>query len=194
MYFSVRLPDLGINVSFFEGGKEGELMDMLLPNVPYLLLGEMGTKCMKALECHSAPNLVPHMLVSSPHIHPSPLQSLTSTACGQGVCWPEKVSDLKSDVSKIVTVKLQVLVPGRVTSSWERLKAGEWNEMVGWHLWLNEREFEQAPGDGEGQGSLACCCPWGQKSQTWMSDWTTIETESRRESTRCWGEVGIGSH
>ena len=60
-------------------------------------------------------------------------------------------------------MKLQVLVPGRVISSWKRLKAGEWNEMVGWHLQLNEHKFEQGPGDGEGQGSLACCCPWGHK-------------------------------
>ena len=37
------------------------------------------------------------------------------------------------------------------------------DEMVGWHHWLNRHEFEQAPGDGEGQGSLACCSPWGQK-------------------------------
>ena len=34
-------------------------------------------------------------------------------------------------------------------------------QMVGWHHWLNGQEFEQAPGDGEGQGSLACCSPWG---------------------------------
>ena len=32
--------------------------------------------------------------------------------------------------------------------------------MVGWHHQLNGHEFEQAPGDGEGQGSLACCSPW----------------------------------
>ena len=37
------------------------------------------------------------------------------------------------------------------------------DEMVGWHHRLNGREFEQAPGDGEGQGSLACCSPWGHK-------------------------------
>ena len=36
-------------------------------------------------------------------------------------------------------------------------------EMVGWHLRLNRHEFEQIPGDGEGQGSLACCSPWGPK-------------------------------
>ena len=38
------------------------------------------------------------------------------------------------------------------------------DEMVGWHHWLNGQEFEQTPGDGEGQGSLVCCSPWGGKS------------------------------
>ena len=32
-------------------------------------------------------------------------------------------------------------------------------EIVGWHHWLNGQEFEQAPGDGEGQGSLVCRSP-----------------------------------
>ena len=32
--------------------------------------------------------------------------------------------------------------------------------MVGWHHQLNGHEFEQTPGDGEGQGSLECCSPW----------------------------------
>ena len=35
--------------------------------------------------------------------------------------------------------------------------------MVGWHHQLNEHEFEQAPGDGEGWGSVVCCSPWGRK-------------------------------
>ena len=35
--------------------------------------------------------------------------------------------------------------------------------MVGWHQQFNGREFEQAPGDGEGQEGLVCCGPWGQK-------------------------------
>ena len=35
------------------------------------------------------------------------------------------------------------------------------DEIVGWHHRLNGHEFEQAPGVGEGQGSLACCSPWG---------------------------------
>ena len=37
------------------------------------------------------------------------------------------------------------------------------DEMVGWYHRLNGQEFEQAPGDGEGQGSLVCCSPWGRK-------------------------------
>ena len=36
-------------------------------------------------------------------------------------------------------------------------------EMIRWHHQLNRHEFEQTPGDGEGQGRLACCSPWGHK-------------------------------
>ena len=35
--------------------------------------------------------------------------------------------------------------------------------MVGWHHGLDGHEFEQGLGDGEGQGSLVCCSPWGRK-------------------------------
>ena len=37
------------------------------------------------------------------------------------------------------------------------------DEMDGWHHWLNGHEFEQTLGAGDGQGSLACCSPWGHK-------------------------------
>ena len=37
------------------------------------------------------------------------------------------------------------------------------DEMAGWHHRLNGHEFEQALGDGKGQGSLVCCCPWGRE-------------------------------
>ena len=37
------------------------------------------------------------------------------------------------------------------------------DEMAGWHHPLDGREFEQVPGVGDGQGSLACCSPWGCK-------------------------------
>ena len=37
------------------------------------------------------------------------------------------------------------------------------DETVRWHHRFNGHEFEQTPGDGEGQGNLACCSPWGRK-------------------------------
>ena len=37
------------------------------------------------------------------------------------------------------------------------------DETVGWHHRPNGHELEETPGDGEGQGSLACCSPWGGK-------------------------------
>ena len=42
--------------------------------------------------------------------------------------------------------------------------------MIGWHHWLNGHEFEQAPGIGDGQGSLACCSVWGRKESD-MTEW-----------------------
>ena len=47
---------------------------------------------------------------------------------------------------------------------WRREEKGTTEDKTaGWHHWLDGYELEQAPGDGEGQESLACCCPWGQK-------------------------------
>ena len=37
------------------------------------------------------------------------------------------------------------------------------DEMIGWRHHLNGHEFEQAQGNGEGQGSLKCCSPWSLK-------------------------------
>ena len=56
------------------------------------------------------------------------------------------------------------------------------NEIAGWHHQLSGHEFEQTPGDGEEQGSLACCSPWRHKSQTWLSSWTARLQEA-------WGYV-----
>ena len=47
------------------------------------------------------------------------------------------------------------------------------DEMVGWHHRLNGHEFEQTPGDSEGQGSLVCYSPWGHKELD-MTDWTEL--------------------
>ena len=42
-------------------------------------------------------------------------------------------------------------------------RKGQEDETVGWHHRLNRHGFEQTPGVGEGQGSLACCSPSGGK-------------------------------
>ena len=44
-----------------------------------------------------------------------------------------------------------------------RRRRGSQDEMSGQHQRCNEHELGQTPGDGEGHGSLACCCPWGLK-------------------------------
>ena len=65
---------------------------------------------------------------------------------------------------------------------WEWLRAeGEGatdEETVGWHHRFNGYEFEQTPGDSEGQESLACCNPGVTKSWIQLNDWTTISTLS----------------
>ena len=54
----------------------------------------------------------------------------------------------------------------------QEVKGTTEDEMVGWHDQLNGHEFEQAPRVGDGQGSLACCNPWGHKESG--HDWTEL--------------------
>ena len=63
---------------------------------------------------------------------------------------------------------------------WEKKGITE-DEMVGWHHQLYGHEFELAPGVGDGQGSLACCSPWGHKE---LSDQTELN----------WTEMVQSSH
>ena len=58
------------------------------------------------------------------------------------------------------------------------------DEMVGWHHWLNEHDFEQTLGDGEGQGSLVCCCPWGCKE---------LDTTERLNNNKSRGQRAHGT-
>ena len=65
----------------------------------------------------------------------------------------------------------KTLMLGKIES---RRRMGQQDEMVGWHHWLNGRKFKQTLGVGYGQGSLACCSPWGCKDSdtTERMNWT----------------------
>ena len=56
------------------------------------------------------------------------------------------------------------------------------DEMIGWHHRLNGHEFEQPLGVGDGQGSLACCSPWGRKALDMIEqlNWTEVNWDSWR--------------
>ena len=58
------------------------------------------------------------------------------------------------------------------------------DEMVGWHHQLDGREFEQAPGVGDGQESLACYSPWGRRVKTGLSDRTQLNREGNLDLQR----------
>ena len=66
------------------------------------------------------------------------------------------------------------------------------DEMVGWHHWLNGHEFEQAPGVGDRQGSLAGCSPWGHKESDVAKrlNWTELRRkgEWKERKSITWDE------
>ena len=66
---------------------------------------------------------------------------------------------------------------------WDEKRARE-DEMVGWHHRLNRHEFEQAPGDGEEQGSLAGYSPWGHKESDvteWLNWTVSVKTSHKTD-------------
>ena len=62
---------------------------------------------------------------------------------------------------------IKTLMLGKIEGRGSR---GQQDEMLGWRHQLNRHEFEQAPGVGDGQGSLPCCSPWGHKESD-MTEW-----------------------
>ena len=56
--------------------------------------------------------------------------------------------------------------------------------MVEWHHRLNRQEFEQTPGDSEGQGSLMCCSPWDLKESD-MMEWLNNNYQFSSVSQSC---------
>ena len=56
--------------------------------------------------------------------------------------------------------------------------------MVGWHHQINGHEFERTPGD-DGQGCLACCCPWGRKELDMTERSHLLNNYSVLDSEQC---------
>ena len=57
--------------------------------------------------------------------------------------------------------------------------------MVGWHHLVDGHELEQTLGDGDGQGSLACCSPWGRKESDTTERLNNSNIELWIEENRC---------
>ena len=123
------------------------------------------------------------------HLKGNQLWILTGRTDGKApILWPPDVNWLfmkDSDAAK----------------DWKQQEKGTAeDEMVGWHHQLEGHELEQAPGVGDGQGSLACCSPWGhKKSDTaeWLNKnnptellWEILKTFSAHSESGCfWQQV-----
>ena len=76
----------------------------------------------------------------------------------------------------------KTLMPGKIEG--RRRRGQQRDEIVGWHHRLDGHEFEQAPGLGDGQGSLLCCSPWSCKESD-TTEWLNnkhIQRSSIRHS------------
>ena len=71
----------------------------------------------------------------------------------------------------------KILIPGKIEGG-RRTPTTE-DKMVGWHHRPSGHKFEQALGDGEGQGSLACCSPWSRKDSN-MTEWPNNNNKGLR--------------
>ena len=116
---------------------------------------------------------------------------------GKNWCW--------SWNSNTLATWCKELTPWKRYWCWERLKAGGEGDDRGWDSWMASRldglEFEQAPGVGDGQGSLVCYSPWGHKESDtteWLSlllhtflltQWTWVWASSG--SWWCPGKPGV---
>ena len=67
-----------------------------------------------------------------------------------------------------------------------RMRASE-DDMAGWHHWCSGHELRQTSGDGEGQGGLVCCGPWGRKESD-TTGWLNKNNSTKSRST-CWAHL-----
>ena len=98
----------------------------------------------------------------------------TDAEAGTPIFWPP-------DVKSWVTGK-----DSDAGKDWRHEEKGMMeDETVGWHHWLNGHEFEQAPGDGEAQGSWVCCSSWGCKepnTTVWLNNNSKVSQHSDKKS------------
>ena len=70
---------------------------------------------------------------------------------------------LKASILRCLVFFMVQLSDPFMTTGGQEEKGTTEDEMVGWHHRFDGHGFEKALGDDEGQGSLACCSPWGRK-------------------------------
>ena len=94
-----------------------------------------------------------------------------STSSSQLLCWS---SNALATWCEELTHLEKTLMLGRIEG---RRRRGR--QRMRWHHWLDGHEFEQAPGVGDGQGSLVYCSPWGHKESdtTKGLSWTKVKEE-----------------
>ena len=136
------LPQLLLSVGFFRATILEWVAIFLLQGI--FLTQELNSHLLCLPHCRQILNLLSH--------------------CGSPSCWS----------SNTLATWCEELTRWKRPWCWERLKAGgegtTEDEMVGWHHRVNGHNFEQALGDDEGQGSLACCMAWGGKESD-MTEW-----------------------
>ena len=72
----------------------------------------------------------------------------------------------------------KTLILGKIEG---RSRRGQQRMMIGWHHQLTGYEFEQIPGVGDGQGGLACYCPWGRRvGHNWATELKWLKILEKR--------------
>ena len=67
------------------------------------------------------------------------------------------------------------------------------DKIVEWHHWLTGHEFEQTLGDGERQGHLACCSPWGRRELD-MTEWLSNNNLQKQSHSEMLGWTQFNSN
>jgi len=140
-----------------------------LPNLPTFFLVESGPTVSSSLRSQyyleylwNVTSLHPRSLIQPIHICPFGIHYFSSISV---TVFPNANSQL---IWK---------VPDAGKDWRQKEKRASEDEMVGWHHQCNGHELEPTSGDGEGQGGLVCCIPWGRKELDmtgWLNNNLTI--------------------